>query len=149
MKPSYEQAFSGTSLGKERCYVSHPVLKLGKGRLYGGAALHPAKADIYVVLQRGDMGGRTSDPWDTAKVVEIQYAIRDMYAPEDVSRFKKLITWLCTQLQGGKTVHVGCIGGHGRTGTVFAAIVAEMTGEKDAIQWVRAHYCKKAVESQE
>jgi hypothetical protein len=47
----------------------------------------------------------------------------------------------------GKTVHVGCVGGHGRTGIVISAIVAELTGKKDAIQWVRKHYCKKAVES--
>jgi hypothetical protein len=39
------------------------------------------------------------------------------------------------------------VGGHGRTGTVLAAIVAEMTEKKDAIQWVRKHYCKKVVES--
>jgi hypothetical protein len=32
---------------------------------------------------------------------------------------------------------------------VFAAIVAEALGEKDAIQWVRKHYCKKAVEARE
>ena len=70
-----------------------------------------------------------------------------MDAPANVTRFKKLVTWLCNQLQDGKTVHVGCIGGHGRTGTVISAIVAELLEEKDAIQWVRKHYCKKAVES--
>ena len=146
----WDAAFEGTSLAtKERCYKSHPVLTLGTGKLHGGAALHPVKADIYVVLQRGDMGGLTSDPWEPAKVVEIQYAIRDMGVPENVPRFKKLVTWLCNQLQEGKTVHAGCIGGHGRTGTLFAAIVAEMLGEKDAIQYVRTHYCKKAVESKE
>jgi hypothetical protein len=60
-----------------------------------------------------------------------------------------MITWLCTQLHAGLKVHVGCIGGHGRTGTVFTAIIAEMTGEKDAIQYVRKYYCKRAVESRE
>ena len=141
-------SFSGTSLAV-RCYEHHPVLKLGKGKLYGGAARSPKvkDADVYVVLQSGDMNGWQSDPWDKQTVTEVYYGIRDMEAPSNVARFKKLVTWVCTQLQDGKTVHIGCIGGHGRTGTVISAIVAEMLEEKDAIQYVRKHYCKKAVES--
>lgn len=145
----FDSAFSGTSL-TIRCYESHPILKVGKGQLCGGNCYTPSvkDADVYVVLNKGDMGGRQSDPWEAQKVVEIQYAISDMHAPTNVPRFKKLVTWLCTQLQDGKKVHVGCMGGHGRTGTVLAAIVAEM-GKKDAINYVRKHYCKKAVESKE
>jgi hypothetical protein len=141
-----KDAFAGTNYAI-RCYESHPALKLGKGTLYGGSARFPVKgADIYVVLQAGDMNGYQSDPWEKQKVVEIGYLIPDMQAPPNVPRFQKLVTWLCTQLQAGKTVHVGCIGGHGRTGTLISAIVAEL-GTKDAIQWVRKHYCSKAVES--
>lgn len=144
-------SFSGTSMAV-RCYESHPTLKLGKGILVGGSARYPVvkDADVYVALQFGDTCGRISDPWEkNPKIVEVQYSIRDMHAPENVTRFKKMVTWLCNQLQDGKTVHVGCIGGHGRTGTVVSAIVAEITGKTDAIQWVRKHYCKKAVESSE
>lgn len=145
-------AFADTTLAV-RCYESHPVLKLGKGRLYGGSASQPTvkDADVYVALQSGSTSGRISDPWDEQTVVEVQYSIQDMHAPTNLPRFKKLVTWVCTQLQDGKKVHVGCIGGHGRTGTLLAAIVAEMSGKKDypAIQYVRQHYCKKAVESKE
>jgi hypothetical protein len=151
-KPSgtSEHAFTGTALAT-RCYESHPVLEVGTGKLYGGSARRPVirNADIYVVLQSGDLDGRQSDPWEKQTVTEVQYAIRDMEAPENVTRFKKMVTWLCNQLHDGKTVHVGCIGGHGRTGTVLSAIVAEVSDTKDAIQWVRTHYCKKAVESKE
>lgn len=145
-----EDAFSGTALAV-RCYESHPMLKVGKGKLYGGSARFPVKkdADVYVVLQSGDMNGRQSDPWEKQRVIEVQYAIRDMDVPVDVTRFKKLVTWVCNQLHEGKTVHVGCIGGHGRTGTVLSAIVAEALEKEDAIQYVRAHYCKKAVESKD
>jgi protein-tyrosine phosphatase len=145
-----EDAFSGTNLSV-RCYESHPKLKIGKGTLCGGSASWPVvkDADVYVALQSGSTSGKVSDPWDPPKVVEVQYSIQDMHAPTNVSRFKKMITWVCNQLHEGKTVHVGCIGGHGRTGTVFAAIVAEALQEKDAIQFVRKHYCKKAVESKE
>ena len=48
-----------------------------------------------------------------------------------------------------KRVHVGCIGGHGRTGLVLSALVAQMTGMPDPISYVRKHYCTKAVESTE
>jgi hypothetical protein len=143
-----DNLFAGTSMSV-RCYESHPPLKLGKGILHGGSASNPVlkNADVYVALQHGSTSGKISDPWDEQKVVEVQYSITDMHAPSNVARFKKMVTWLCNQLQEGKTVHVGCIGGHGRTGTVISAIVAEMTGKKDAIQWVRKHYCKKAVEA--
>lgn len=142
--------FAGTTLST-RCYESHPILKLGKGKLYGGSARFPVikNADVYVVLQSGDLNGWQSDPWDEQEIIEVQYAIRDMGVPGNVQRFKKLVTWLCNQLQKGKTVHVGCIGGHGRTGTVLSAVVAEALKKKDAIQYVRKHYCKKAVESKE
>lgn len=142
-------AFSGTSMAA-RCYESHPPLKIGKGLLYGGSASHPVvkDADVYVSLQSGSTSGRQTDPWEKQqKVVEVYYAISDMHAPTDAPRFKKLVTWVCNQLHEGKKVHVGCIGGHGRTGLLISAIVAEATEKKDVIQWVRKHYCKKAVES--
>lgn len=141
-------AFAGTDMAA-RCYESHPVLKIGKGKLYGGSASYPVvkDADVYVALQAGSTSGRISDPWEKQTVVEVQYAITDMNAPSNLSRWKKMVTWLCNQLHDGKTVHVGCIGGHGRSGTLLTAIVAEALKKTDAIQYVRKHYCKRAVES--
>jgi hypothetical protein len=137
-----------------RCYETHKALKIGDWKVYGGSASDPVvhDADIYVSLQRGSTSGRISDPWDKRQVVEIQYGLVDGSAPDGerkVARFKKMIEWLCNQLQQGRKIHVGCIGGHGRTGMVLAAMVAHATGEKDAITYVRDHYCKKAVESTE
>jgi hypothetical protein len=145
-----ESAYSGGG-GKQRCYHSHPILEIGPGKVYGGACSSPVikDADIYVALQKGDISGFQSDPWDEKVIHEIRYGIDDMHAPKNIKRFKKMITWLCNQLQEGKTIHVGCIGGHGRTGTVLSAIVAESLGKKKAIQYVRKHYCPKAVESTE
>ncbi len=142
--------FGSDGKSKARCYESHPTLKIGKGRLYGGSASWPMKkADIYVALQAGSSASSASDPWDPQTVVEIQYSIRDMGIPTNVPRFLKMIEWLCTQLQNGRKVHVGCLGGHGRTGLVISAIVAQALKKKNAIQWVREHYCEKAVESSE
>lgn len=142
--------FSGTTL-LPRCYESHPHLKLGTGTIYGGSASSPAMrdADVYVALQEGAYSNLNTDPWDARHVLEVRFPISDQHAPINVKRFKRMITWLCNQLQEGKTVHVGCIGGHGRTGIVLSAIVAQMLHEKNAIQYVRKHYCKKVVESEE
>jgi hypothetical protein len=51
------------------------------------------------------------------------------------------------QAQEGKRVEVACIGGHGRTGTVLAcmAVLAGIPAE-DAVSWVRARYCVRAVQ---
>lgn len=134
------------------CYESHPALPLGECKVYGGNASHPIvkDADIYVTLQAGSSCNCLTDPWDEEEnpVIEARYFIQDRDCPKNPVRFKRMITWLCNQLQKGKKVHVGCIGGHGRTGMVLAALVAELTEEKNAIQYVRKHYCKKAVETE-
>lgn len=41
-----------------------------------------------------------------------------------------------------------CVGGHGRTGTALAClmVVCGWTSE-DAIAWIRANYCQKAIET--
>lgn len=51
--------------------------------------------------------------------------------------------------RAGQTVEVGCMGGHGRTGTFLACLVLMADPQftpAGAIQYVRTHYCAKAVE---
>jgi hypothetical protein len=50
----------------------------------------------------------------------------------------------------GERVEVGCLGGHGRTGTALACL-AILTGHPpgEAVAWVRANYCADAVETAE
>ncbi len=50
--------------------------------------------------------------------------------------------------QEGLWVEVGCIGGHGRTGTVLACM-AVLSGVKasNAVKWIKKNYCSHAVES--
>ena len=50
----------------------------------------------------------------------------------------------------GERVEVGCLGGHGRTGTALAclAVLAGHAGD-DAVNWARANYCSDAVETTE
>jgi protein-tyrosine phosphatase len=52
--------------------------------------------------------------------------------------------------RAGERVEVGCLGGHGRTGTALACL-AILSGQSssDAVAWVRANYCPDAVETAE
>lgn len=146
----------GTSSGKfskvyRRCHEDHPVMKVANGELVGGACNSPRKKfDVYVGLDVTMATHSRSYPWvaEDKRTIRIHFPIRDRGTPVDVESFHSMIDWLCTQLQAGKKVHVGCIGGHGRTGLVIAAIMAKL-GEKDAIAWTRKNHCQKAVESDE
>jgi protein-tyrosine phosphatase len=52
--------------------------------------------------------------------------------------------------RAGERVELGCLGGHGRTGTALACLAA-MTGQPadTAVDWIRANYCGKAVKTTE
>lgn len=131
-----------------RCYESHPALSVGSGLvIYGGSCAHPVvtDADVYVGLDFSMRKTPQAYPWMPGD--EFLFPITDMQAPNDPKLFAGLIDWLAVQLTANRKVHVGCIGGHGRTGTVLAAVVSVMMGRKDAIEYVRQNYCVKAVES--
>jgi hypothetical protein len=132
------------------CFESHPPLKLGDTGLviYGGSCSRPVvnDADVYIGFDGGMRFTKRHFPWNAGE--EILYKIVDFEAPAEITEFRKLVEWTHDQLRAGRKVHCGCIGGHGRTGTFLAAIVKQATGIEDAITYVRANYCKKAVESQ-
>lgn len=136
-----------------KCSDKHPKLNVGtdESPLYvtGGSVTQPVSGqfedhDIVVALESGGRILNLTAPW--SGTTAFYFPIVDMSTPafEDL---EKLITYLSEALQDGKSVMIGCIGGHGRTGLVLAALVATLRGEKDAITYVRKHYCKKAVES--
>ena len=139
------------------CYESHPGLKLialdgTEATIYGGSCSHPVvkDADIYIGFDKYSMQYRNKSwPWESkgSEVVEFLFPITDMAAPSNAADFKAMIDWVCNQLQTGKKIHAGCIGGHGRTGTFLSAVVAQFMGHKDAITYVRENYCDRAVES--
>ena len=58
------------------------------------------------------------------------------------------VVWSLTHIKSGGRLEIGCVGGHGRTGTMLGAILIYMgrTG-KEAIDEVREGYCKKAIET--
>lgn len=140
---------SFTSKKTARCHETHPVLKLGGGVLVGGACADPRSGfDVYIGLDWNMHRSGERYPWENqGGPINVHFPIQDMSIPQDVGNFRSLVTWICNQLQAGKRVHIGCIGGHGRTGLLLSAIVAELKAAEDPIKWVRMNHCVKAVES--
>lgn len=127
--------------------------------VYGGSCHHPTieDADVYVSLDVEQPVYYWEQPWyeDEGKK-HIRFPIEDMFIPDDSDDFKSCIEYLQYYLSQGKKIHVGCIGGHGRTGMVLSALVQASMGDNlvddkgnkiSAIDYVRDNYAHKAVET--
>ena len=74
----------------------------------------------------------------------------DFGVPGDPAELLTTLRSLLARARAGARVEVGCLGGHGRTGTALACL-AVLTGAPAAggVAWVRERYCAKAVETPE
>jgi Protein-tyrosine phosphatase len=72
----------------------------------------------------------------------------DFGVPADAQSLLRTLSAVLDRARSGQAVEIGCIGGHGRTGTALACL-AVLTGRPpgDAVAWVRSSYCTKAVET--
>jgi Protein-tyrosine phosphatase len=72
----------------------------------------------------------------------------DFGVPSDSTSVATVLRALLERARQQDRVEVGCLGGHGRTGTALACL-AIMVGlaPGDAVTWVRENYCRDAVES--
>lgn len=138
---------TGTGTKKGSCWEHHPVYEIDGMPIVGGSCTsNYPDVDVFIALDGGGRKGKRSYPWN--KGVDIYFKIVDMQVPDDIKEFKKLLSYTAKQMKAGKSIYVGCIGGHGRTGLFLAALTTFMTGDKDSIKKVRKEYCPKAVESQ-
>lgn len=129
------------------CYEGHPPLGIGSHVVYGGSCYTPVimDADVYVNLDQGVMPTRRSLPWTPGE--EFLFPISNYQAPKSPEQFGEMIRWLCGRIDDGLKIHVGCIGGHGRTGLVLAALVASFGVSGNPVDHVREHYCDRSVET--
>jgi hypothetical protein len=74
----------------------------------------------------------------------------DFGVPVDPSSLVAALRSVLERAQAGERVELGCVGGHGRTGTALACL-AVLCGlpTRDAVNWVRANYCFAAIETPE
>jgi hypothetical protein len=67
-----------------------------------------------------------------------------------IREFKELLDWAGVQVASGQKLMVGCVGGHGRTGTVLAGLAIRLgMPVKKAIEYIRKEYCDRAIETKE
>lgn len=66
--------------------------------------------------------------------------------PDDL---RALADSISAHLEAGRTVEIACLGGHGRTGTLLATVIARAEGidAAGALREARARYCAHAVET--
>lgn len=135
----------------QRCHLTHKPLVIPCDgvdyQITGGSCLDKPNdsVDLFVGLDRGMVRTERQLPWITGE--EFLLYIKNNCAPNNAQEFKRAVAYICTTLKSGGSVHIGCIGGHGRTGMVLAAVYYQMTGNKAAIKIVRETYCHKAVET--
>ncbi len=73
--------------------------------------------------------------------------MQDFSAPKQET-WKLIVDYLAKQISEGSKILTFCTGGHGRTGTLVASLIAKLEPEcEDPIAAVRERYCEKAVES--
>lgn len=87
---------------------------------------------------------RWAPPWDHAHLPWVDFGV------PDADELRVALEDVLDRSRRGERVEVGCLGGHGRTGTALACL-AVLTGTPpdEAVAWVRAAYCEKAVETDE
>lgn len=142
----------GKPKAKANCPACHSDIELGGGVIVGARCGNPRPGyDIYIGLDKYTYRLAPHPyPWEGDRV-EIQFCfpIADMGTPDNIIQFAELIYWMCTQLQAGKRIHIGCIGGHGRTGLVLAALRKHVDNDTNAGAWVRKNHCEHAIETQQ
>jgi len=134
----------------KRCHETHPDLPIGIGTLIGGNCRnHDRHKDValYVALDYSMEHPKFLPEMSITDAPRcVYYPIENMKIPRHADNFAELVKLIRRYLDLGQRVHVGCIGGHGRTGLVIAAVASHYF-EGDCIAWTRNNYCDRAIES--
>lgn len=72
----------------------------------------------------------------------------DFGVPADPAATRTALQDLLCRARMGRHIEIGCLGGHGRTGTALGCL-AVFAGlpPTEAVAWVRANYCVEAIET--
>jgi protein-tyrosine phosphatase len=103
----------------------------------------------YTREQIPDFGLYLDDQWQPPWDYEL-FDWADFGVPADVSALAAALRRLLDHARDGQRVEIGCLGGHGRTGTALGCL-AILAGEdpREAVTWVRRSYCAHAIETAE
>ena len=96
--------------------------------------INPAMAEI--------MGNRVQAKLETPTIF-LDWPDMGVLEIEDL---KHVVSYLANVIDIG--VEIGCMGGHGRTGTLMALVMVQLGCDaEEAIQTIRTDYCDKAIET--
>ncbi len=97
---------------------------------------HPPQYGLY-------LDERWRPPWPSQVL-----AWPDFGVPADRGLLEDALRVVLRHASAGEVVEIGCVGGHGRTGTALACLVT-LTGTSpaSAVDWVRQSYCTRAIET--
>lgn len=130
-----------------KCRHFHKSLELPNGLVVQGSSydnLQPSER------RTPDFGLYCDHMWNPTWRAEF-INFPDYRAPRAFDSAAEAIVEAYGRAADGWSVETGCIGGHGRTGTVLACWVVLASGwnPQEAMQYVWQHYCKEAIESKE
>jgi len=91
--------------------------------------------------------------WDADPEVTWPYQLidwPDFGLPNDEGELFEVIVDVHARAKAGELVEIACYGGVGRTGTVLSCLaICAGVQPRNAVDWVRAHYDRRAVETHE
>lgn len=95
-----------------------------------------------------DLGLYLDPVWETADLPSVYEILEwpDFGTPLNVPLAHGLIALGTVAAKLDHIVEIGCVGGHGRTGTMLACM-AGFLGVKSPVNYIREVYCDRAVES--
>jgi hypothetical protein len=130
-----------------RLHVHRSAVRLPDGTaitavsLYGGDPYRRDEAPDYGLY----LDPRWRPPWPHQ---HLDWPDNDI--PRDQEAMLSGVGSLLERARAGQRVEVGCLAGHGRTGTALATL-AVLCGHpaNRAVAWVRANYCDRAVHAKQ
>lgn len=146
--PDAEEPSCNDPRHEHRTYEIHvhdDAVRLSNGQQVRAASFDPT--DPYTRAQRPDYGlyldPHWQPPWSHSHLPWPDFGV-----PEDPALLHDALSELLKHVDDGGVAEIGCLGGHGRTGTALAC-AAILSGQKPetAVTWVRSAYCTAAVET--
>jgi len=162
--PGYSGWQQGTYSSSKKCKHFMQAFELEDGLVIHASAERDAPyhdkreeqdyPDVGIYLYSGWVRGAFSAtsgldvPWATKAYWPMAWLDWPDYSVPSFDDVVKLVPWVMERIQAGSRVETGCLGGHGRTGTLLALLLVQQ-GVKPgtAMNRVWDKYCIEAIES--
>ena len=137
-----------TQISISKCNHLHEAIILSGGTTVHATAGYNSK----LITHKPDFGLYADRTWIDSCYWRNEFINwPDMKIPVDQDLAIIQITSALSRAQSGEDIDIGCIGAHGRTGTILAIMnMIDSNGSvsaEDSIGFIRSNYCNKAIET--